>query len=473
MGSTSKPFNTPGPKQMAAAATKMGVVQLTILTAINMLGSGIVMLPAKLAQVGTISILSWIVTALGSLALAYAFAKCGTYGRKAGGMGGYAEYAFGRSGNFMANYTYGLSLLIANVAIAITAVGYIVVLFGITLPPYGVALAAVALIWLTTLANFGGARITGRISAVTVWAVIIPVAGISLIGWFWFDGALYASAWNPHAQPTFAAVGSSIAITLWAFLGLESACANTDAVENPERNVPIAVLGGTIACAVVYIASTNVIAGIVPNAELAASTAPFGLVFAKMFSPPVGNAIEALLIVACIGSLLGWQFTIAQVFKSSADVGYFLKVFGRAARNGTPIAGMLILAVGQTLLSFMTISPSLSKQFDKLVNLAVVTNLVPYLMSMAALMTIQDAAGITPRKALLANTVAYVGAAYSYYALYSSGFEALALGAIATMLGWTFYGAVSRRFHHVDTRPQAVPALPKTAPSLPQPKLAA
>ncbi len=63
-------------------------------------------------------------------------------------------------------------------------------------------------------------------------------------------------------------------MTLWAFLGLESACANTDVVENPERNVPIAVLGGTLGAAVIYIVSTNVIAGIVPNMELANSTAP-------------------------------------------------------------------------------------------------------------------------------------------------------------------------------------------------------
>ncbi|SYP98816.1 Lysine/cadaverine antiporter membrane protein CadB [Klebsiella pneumoniae] len=57
-------------------------------------------------------------------------------------------------------------------------------------------------------------------------------------------------------------------MTLWAFLGLESACANTDVVENPERNVPIAVLGGTLGAAVIYIVSTNVIAGIVPTMEL-------------------------------------------------------------------------------------------------------------------------------------------------------------------------------------------------------------
>ena len=42
-------------------------------------------------------------------------------------------------------------------------------------------------------------------------------------------------------------------MTLWAFLGLESACANADAVENPEKNVPIAVLGGTLGAAVIYI----------------------------------------------------------------------------------------------------------------------------------------------------------------------------------------------------------------------------
>lgn len=101
-------------------------------------------------------------------------------------------------------------------------------------------------------------------------------------------------------------------MTLWAFLGLESACANAEVVENPERNVPIAVLGGTLGAAVIYIVSTNVIAGIVPNMELANSTAPFGLAFAQMFTPGVGKVIMALMVMSCCGSLLGWQFTIAR-----------------------------------------------------------------------------------------------------------------------------------------------------------------
>ena len=49
--------------------------------------------------------------------------------------------------------------------------------------------------------------------------------------------------------------------------------------------MPIAVLGGTLGAAVIYIVSTNVIAGIVPNMDLANSTAPFGLAFAQMFTP--------------------------------------------------------------------------------------------------------------------------------------------------------------------------------------------
>ncbi len=76
--------------------------------------------------------------------------------------------------------------------------------------------------------------------------------------------------------------------------------------------MPIAVLGGTLGAAVIYIVSTNVIAGIVPNMDLANSTAPFGLAFAQMFTPEVGKVIMGLMVMSCCGSLLGWQFTIAR-----------------------------------------------------------------------------------------------------------------------------------------------------------------
>ena len=434
-------------------SNKMGAVELTILTAVNMLGAGIIMLPTKLASVGTVSILSWLVTAGASTALAYAFAKCGMYSRKSGGMGGYAEYAFGKSGNFLANYTYAISLVIANVGIAISAVGYAAEFFEADLSPVMVAAWTIFTLWITTVLNFGGAKITGRIGGFTIFGVLIPVVGISIIGWFWFSGTMYVEAWNPHNLPMGEAIGSSISLTLWSFLGLESACANTDAVENPEKNVPIAVLAGTLGCALIYIASTNVMAGIVPNAELAESTAPYGLVFAYMFGETAGKVVMALMVIACVGCLLGWQFTVAQVFRTGANEGYFPQVFAEVTKKDAPIKGMLILGIIQTLLSFMTISPSLNEQFEMLVNLAVITNLVPYILSMAALDVMQRSAGVVSSKNVF---IALIGSVYSLYACYQCGVEAMTYGSLVTFAGWVFYGFISKKYDLAqDTKTEA------------------
>jgi putrescine:ornithine antiporter len=65
---------------------KMNLTQLTFIVCVNMMGSGIIMLPTNMAQVGAISLLSWAVTAVGSLALAYAFAQAGLFNQRPGGM---------------------------------------------------------------------------------------------------------------------------------------------------------------------------------------------------------------------------------------------------------------------------------------------------------------------------------------------------------------------------------------------------
>jgi hypothetical protein len=77
-------------------------------------------------------------------------------------------------------------------------------------------------------------------------------------------------------------------------LGLESASQNASAVENPKRDVPIACLFGTLGAGIVYVLSTTAIQGIVPNAELAASTGSFGTAFAHMFNPTIGSIVMAL-----------------------------------------------------------------------------------------------------------------------------------------------------------------------------------
>ncbi|MGL5583452.1 MAG: putrescine-ornithine antiporter, partial [Cetobacterium sp.] len=371
---------------MATESKKMGVVGLTVLVAVNMMGSGIIMLPASLAQTGAISMLSWLVTAVGAMCIAYTFAKCGAFCKRDGGMSAYSEEAHGKSSFFIASYTYYVCLVISCVAIAVSAAGYMAPFFPwIKATPINTFITVVAILIVTMVANFKGPKITGQISGFTVWGIILPVAGLSIIGWFWFDPKIFAEAWNPHNMGTGSAISSGIALTLWAFLGIESAGANSGAVENPERNVPLACLFGTGFAAIVYIASTSVIQGIVPNAQLANSDAPFGLVFSMMFTPLVGQIVTALAVIACIGSLLGWQFTNAQVSKAAADIRLFPAIFGKVTRDDAPIAGMLIMLVLELLLACMTISPNLLKQFNALLNLAVFINMVPYVLSMTGL----------------------------------------------------------------------------------------
>lgn len=430
----------------STSENKMSVLQLTILTAVNMMGSGIIMLPTKLAQVGSLSIVSWLITAVGSMALAYAFAKAGMYSKKGGGMGGYSEYSFGKAGNFMANYTYGVSLLIANVAIAISAVGYGATFLDANLSSFTTAMWTIATLWLATVLNFGGASITGRVSSFTVWGVIGPVFVISTVGWYFFSGHLYMENWNVNNLPFNEAATNSIAMTLWAFLGLESAAANSDAVDNPEKNVPIAVLGGTLGAAVIYVLSTNIMFGLVPANDLVNSSAPFGLAFASMFTPTVGKIVMGLMVMSCFGSLLGWQFTIANVFKQSADEGLFPKLFSKITSKDAPVVGMVTITIIQSLLSLMTMSESLNAQFEVLVNLAVVTNIIPYLLSMAAIIVILKSAGRGGSELSGTTFIAFIGSLYSLYALYASGLEAMTYGSIVTFIGWTLYGFISDKF---------------------------
>jgi len=435
---------------------KMTLMGLTTLVAVNMMGSGIIMLPASMAQIGAVSLLSWLITAVGSMAIAYCFAQCGIFCVRSGGMSAYSEEAHGKSCFFMCSYLYFLSLAIGNVAIAISAVGYLTAFIPwLGTGAFPLFVGVVLLLWLTTAANFGGPKVTGQIGSVTVWGVIIPVAGLSLIGWFWFKPSVFAAAWNPNNIPMASAITQSIPLTLWAFLGMESAAQNSDAVENPKKTVPMACLLGTLGAAVIYILSTTVIQGIVPNADLAKSSAPFAAVYAQMFTPLVGKIIMALAVLACLGSLLGWQFTLAQTAKYTADVRMFPKLFSRVSGLGAPLVGLVVNGVLQTLMAFSTMSPDASAQFGKLVNLAAVTNIVPYVTSLSGLLIIMREAKVE-KSVYNRNVVALmIAMLYSFYALYASGKDAVFGALIVMAIGYLLYGFIAYRFSGQE---KAVPA---------------
>jgi putrescine:ornithine antiporter len=406
------------------------------------------------------------------MAIAYGFAQAGLFNQRAGGMAAYAEDAYGKDGYFQVFFLYFLSLAIGNVAIAISAVGYLAAFFPwLSSTPIATCIGVIGLLWLTTFANFGGPSVTGRIGSVTVWGVILPVGMLCVIGWFWFSGATFGAAWNPQGLSLGAGMGSSISLTLWAFLGMESAAQNSSAVENPKRDVPLACMFGTLGAAVIYILSTTVIQGIVPNAELADSTGPFGLAYAHMFNPTIGSIVMGLAVLACVGSLLGWQFTIAMTGKSAADERMFPAFFSKTNSMGAPITGMIVLGVVQTLLALSTISPTLSEQFSALVNLAVVTNVIPYVVALSALMLMMKREKVPDNVYKRNAVIGLVAMGYSVFALYASGAEAVLGGMLVLGVAYIIWGFIAPRFGLAPaaaTSPRVTPSA--TAPPVPAPE---
>lgn len=436
---------------MSTGSNKMGLMGLTTIVTVNMMGSGIILLPSSLAATGGIALLAWGITAIGALCIAYVFSKCGMYCTEDGGMSAYAKKAHGKSGFFIASYTYYVCLVISAVAISVTTVGYLETFFPwLKETPMHNFVGVVTILIVTLLCNIRGAKITGAISSVTVWGVIIPVLGVSIIGWFWFDTKIFAEGWNPHDIPTMSAISSGIALTLWAFLGIESAGANSGAVDNPKRNVPLACMLATVFSAITYIASTTVIQGIVPNELLSKSDAPFGLVFSQMFNPFIGNVITVLAIIACLGSLLGWQFTNAQVSKAAAEINLFPKVFSEVNKFEAPVKGMLIMLGLEITLAIMTISPTLLKQFNILVDLAVFINMVPYILSLTALGVILCESNVESKEYKVSIFLGTIAVVYSIYGAYATGTEAVYYGVVITLFGYLFYGFIASREQLVE-----------------------
>jgi putrescine:ornithine antiporter len=215
---------------------------------------------------------------------------------------------------------------------------------------------------------------------------------------------------------------------------------------------------GTLGAAVIYILSTTVIQGIVPNPELAKSTGPFGLAYTHMFNPTVGSIIMALSVLACLGSLLGWQFTIAQTGKAAADERMFPAFFTKVNRMGAPITGMIVLGIVQSVLALSTISPTLSEQFSALVNLAVVTNVVPYIIALSALMVMMKSAAVSETLYRRNAVIVLVAMLYSVYALYASGKDAVLGGMLMMGIAFVIWGFIAPRFTSVQQAATSKPA---------------
>jgi len=395
----------------------MSLTQATMLVAGNMIGTGLFLLPVNLAQVGGIAIFGWVVATVGVAALGLIFAKLGELNPQEGGPYAYARDFLGPYAGFQTNYVYWFGNWIGNIAIAVAAVGYLAELVpGISGPPASV-FATAAVIWLLTLANILGPRVVGALETWTMALALIPIMAIALLGWFWFDSETFLSGWNVTGGSDMHAISRAASMALWAYMGIESAAVSAGVIENPKRNIPLATLIGLGLAAVVYMLSSTVIMGIMPNAELQTSHAPFAEAARLAIGTPGVIIISVCAVLKSMGSLGGWMLLVGQSAKAAADDGMFPKGFAKLNKNGVPGRGLVVVAILMTVVLFATMSPTLAGQFNNLVNLAVILIIVPYIYSAVAVVKVIYDQGLSAKVFLTYKWIAIAAVIYCLWVI--------------------------------------------------------
>lgn len=421
------------------APQKMGLTMATMLVAGNMIGTGVFLLPANLATVGSISSFGWLIATAGAIALGLVFARLSQLNPQPGGPYAYARDTFGNYIGFVSNYAYWFGNWIGNVAIALVVTGYLSHLWPLLQELYPRLGFTLAVIWLLSLANARGARWVGALETSTLLLALIPILSIAIGGWWWFDATLFKAGWNVSGMEDSAAISRSASIALWAFMGVESAAVSADVIENPKRNIPLATLLGLGLAAVIYISCSLVIMGIVPMDQLRDSSAPFADV-AQMMVGPWGVVVIALCaIFKSLGALGGWMLLVGQSAKAAAEDGLFPRVFCRLNRHGMPGTGLMIVAVLMSTLLLVTSSPTLARQFDQLTNIAVLLTIIPYLFSAGALAATtleRNETGLLRAGCLLTAAAAV---AYCLYALLGADTQLLAYATVAILFSAALY----------------------------------
>jgi basic amino acid/polyamine antiporter, APA family len=449
----------------------MGLWMATALVVGNMVGSGVFLLPATLAgTAGPVSILGWVFTGAGAVLLALVFANLGRALPRTGGPYAYAKRAFGDFVGFQTAWGYWIAVWAGNAAIAVAFVGYLTVFW----PEIGDnnllgALVGIALIWLLTATNILGVREGAVVQLVTTVLKFVPLAVIGIVGLFFIDGGNY-QPFAPHGA-SISLLSTTAALTLWAFIGLESATVPAEEVRNPKRTLPRATVIGTLITTAVYIVATVAVMGIVPRGTLETSASPFADAAHIMFGGGWDKVIAAIAIVSTLGALNGWILLQGRVPLAAADDRLFPRQFSQVSeKHGTPVVGLVVSSVLVTILMATSYNNSLVSLFTQVILLATLTTVIPYAFSAAAhlLMQIREPARFEPRHMVRDAVVALLAFGYSFWMIYGVGEETVAKGVLLLMAGIPVYVLLrwqQRRAAVPETpEPEEEPAAPEPVP---------
>jgi arginine:agmatine antiporter len=417
------------PKVAAATATiakpSLGLWACTALVVGNVVGSGFFLSPAALAPYGTVALIGWAVMATAAMCLGLIFARLSRIAPEAGGPYAYTRLGFGEFAGFLIAWGYWISMWASQPAIALAFVGYLKVLVPSIAEHRMIGLLiALGIMWCLAAVNMRGVREAGQLQIITVIAKVVPFMAIAFLGLFWVDWGQLTPI-NPTPDPFFIALSATAPLTMFAFLGIESATVPAGDVQNPTKTIARATILGTGIAALLYIFGTLAVMGVMGRDALAHSSSPFSDAATIMWGGWAGYVVAIAAMISSVGALNGWTLLMSQVPLAAARHGAMPRIFAKLNGNGVPAHGIAIsVGLSSALLIAQAIGGSRFIQaYDFIVGLSTVAEMVPYvfccLVEGALYITLGRRLGYyNPRTYIPLATVAFL---FSMWTIFGAG----------------------------------------------------
>jgi APA family basic amino acid/polyamine antiporter len=432
---------------METAQRVLGLGRCTSLVVGNIVGAGLLMLPASLGIYGTLGLLGWGLTSIGAICLALIFARLAREVPKIGGPYAYSRAAFGDFVGFQMAWSYWCGTWASNAALATAFVSYLSVFFPELADNLFMAFAiSFSVVWFLTFVNILGIREAAIVQVIITILKILPLAAIGIFGLVHINIDHFTPL-NPSGTAFWPAISSAAALTLFSFLGLESATVPADDVKNPEKTIPLATILGTVISTIIYIWMMVTILGIIPPETLAQSTAPFADAARVIFGDWAVPIIAASALLAVFGTLNGWILLQGQIPVAAAQDKLFPAFFGKLNKKHAPWLSLIISASLMTGMLLLNYQANLTDQFTTIVAFTTFAVLLPYLYSAVAELyfLIQDKQKMSSGRYWRSLTVAFLAFLYTVFIVGGAGQEAVYMGMIFVFAGFPLYVLMKRK----------------------------
>lgn len=353
---------------------KLGTWSATALVVSNMIGTGIFTTTGFLAgDLGTPTLVLgiWIVGALFALAGALCYSELGLNFPTSGGEYVYLTRAYGRVWGFLSgwvSFVAGFSAPIAAAALAFA--GYLAFLFpslgqasaltwdiaGISWQVGPTQLIAASLVIALTLLNCLDVLVVARVQNGLTAIKIAVIAGFVLLGFTIGNGNwahFSTDAVRTSSAPLLQQFPISLFWVMFGYSGWNAATYVAEELRDPQRTLPRALIFGTVAVALMYLALNVVFIFGTPLESMKGVVAVGALAASALFGPQVAGVFGALMALAIVSTVNAMITIGPRVYYAMAKDGAFLNIATRlSARSRVPIGAVLCQGALATLMTF-------------------------------------------------------------------------------------------------------------------------